>query len=477
MAQNSWPENDSFSELESSGALVVHLDDDESGLGDLPPLPRFAGRRLKSAAVLSAVWGGTIALHSVTWGHLFVLMMTTVMSVHIFRAWLARPVPPPSPLADATRDQWPLVSLMVSAKNEEAVIGKLVMMLCQLDYPADRYEVWIIDDNSSDNTPVVLEQFAGQYQQLRVFRRAANAGGGKSGALNQVLPLTKGEIIVVFDADAQVQADFLQQVLPLFDRERVGAVQMRKATIAHPEDARNFWIQGQMAEMTFDAFMQQQRIAIGGLGELRGNGQFVRRTALEQCGGWNEETITDDLDLTIQLHLNQWDIDCVMLPPVEEEGVTSALPLWHQRNRWVEGGYQRYLDYWRLIVRNRMGTRKTLDLFVFWMTQYILPTAAVPDALMAIVRNRPMLLSPLSSLTITLCLFGMMRGLRRVKRMSATHDWDLPFLMIVLQSLRGTLYMLHWLPIVGSTTFRMAIRPKRLKWVKTIHKGAGESEG
>jgi 1,2-diacylglycerol 3-beta-glucosyltransferase len=473
MSENSWPENDSFSELDSSGALVVHLDEEDAGIGNLPPLPRFSGRRIKSAAVLSAVWGGTIALHSVTWGHLFVLVMTTAMGVHIFRAWLARPVAPPPPLSEATRDRWPLVSLMVSAKNEEAVVGHLAHMLCQLDYPADRYEVWMIDDNSSDDTPAVLEKLAANYAQLRVFRRLANAGGGKSGALNQVLPLTKGEIIVVFDADAQVQPDFLQRVLPLFERDRVGAVQMRKAIIAHPEDAGNFWIQGQTAEMTFDAFMQQQRIAIGGLGELRGNGQLVRRSALDQCGGWNEETITDDLDLTIQLHLNQWDIECITLPPVYEEGVTNALSLWHQRNRWVEGGYQRYLDYWRLIVRNRMGTRKTLDLFVFWVTQYILPTAAVPDALMAIVRHRSMLLSPLSSLTLTLCLFGMMRGVRRVKRMSAASDWNLPFLVIVLQSLRGLLYMLHWLPVVGSTTLRMAIRPKRLKWVKTIHKGAG----
>lgn len=472
MSENSWPENDSFNELKPGSTLVVHLDD-EAGLGDLPPLPRFSGRRLKSAAVLSAVWGGTIALHLVTWGHWFVLVMTTVMSVHIFRAWVARPVEPPLPLAE-TCDQWPLVSLMVSAKNEEAVIGHLAHMLCQLDYPVERYEVWLIDDNSSDQTPVVLAQLATQYQQLRVFRRVANAGGGKSGALNQVLPLTKGEIIVVFDADAQVQPDFLQRVLPLFERERVGAVQMRKAIVAHPADAGNFWIQGQTAEMTFDAFLQQQRIAIGGIGELRGNGQLVRRSALDQCGGWNEETITDDLDLTIQLHLNQWDIDCITLPPVYEEGVTSVLPLWHQRNRWVEGGYQRYLDYWRLIVRNRMGTRKTLDLLVFWITQYILPTAAVPDVLMAIVRNRPMLLSPLSSLTLTLCFFGMMRGIRRVKRMSAASTWDLPFLLILLQSLRGTLYMLHWLPVVGSTTLRMAVRPKRLKWVKTIHKGAGE---
>ena len=240
-----------------------------------------------------------------------------------------------------------------------------------------------------------------------MLRRAAAAGGGKSGALNQVLPLTQGEILAVFDADAQVPADLLRRVLPLFEREEVGAVQMRKA-IANANT--NFWTQGQMAEMALDAYVQQQRIAIGGIGDLRGNGQFIRRTALERCGGWNEETITDDLDLAFRLHLDQWEIELLSYPAVEEEGVTSAIALWHQRNRWAEGGSQRHLDYWRLIVSNRMGPRKTFDLVMFMLIHYILPTAGVPDLLMAIARNRPPVLMPVTSLTMTLSLMWMFLG-------------------------------------------------------------------
>jgi 1,2-diacylglycerol 3-beta-glucosyltransferase len=286
--------------------------------------------------------------------------------------------------------------------------------------------------------------------------------------LNQVLPLTKGEIVGVFDADAQVPKDLLRQILPLFQRQQVGAVQVRKA-IANADI--NFWTQGQKVEMILDAFFQHQRIAIGGIGELRGNGQFVRRTALEQCGNWNEETITDDLDLTLRLHLEQWDIDCLLAPAVEEEGVTRGLALWHQRSRWAEGGYQSYLDYWQLIVRNRLGTGKTLDLVMFWIMKYILPTAALPDFLMAIARNRPPLFLPMTSLTVALSFIGMLVGLKRLHKAEETSF--LP-LMMLIQALRGTLYMFHWLPVIASTTFRMSIRPKRLKWVKTSHQGTGE---
>jgi 1,2-diacylglycerol 3-beta-glucosyltransferase len=342
-------------------------------------------------------------------------------------------------------------------------------MLCDLDYPKSRYEVWVIDDYSTDKTPALLDQLATEYTQLKVLHRSETAGGGKSGALNQVLPLTKGEIVGVFDADARVPKDVLRHMLPFFGKPQVGAVQVRKA-IANA--SVNFWTRGQMAEMALDTFIQQQRIAIGGIGELRGNGQFVRRAALERCGGWNEQTITDDLDLTIRLHLDKWDIQFLDFPPVEEEGVTTAVALWHQRNRWGEGGYQRYLDYWRLIVSNRMGTLKTLDLFSFMIIQYLLPAAALPDFLMALARHNPPVLTPLSGLALTLPAIGMFVGLLRTKR-------NEPFnistgLVTLLQTLRGTFYMFHWMLVIGGMTARISVRPKRLKWVKTVHQGTDE---
>jgi len=244
---------------------------------------------------------------------------------------------------------------------------------------------------------------------------------------------------------------------------------MRKA-IANAQE--NFWTQGQMAEMALDTFLQQQRIAIGGIGELRGNGQLVRRQALERCGGWNEETITDDLDLTIRLHLDKWDIECMFQPAVAEEGVTNAIALWHQRSRWAEGGYQRYLDYWDLILKNRMGTPKSWDLLIFMLIMYILPTAAIPDLLMAIAQHHLPILSPITTLSVAISILGMLAGLKQIAqepefKISAYF----PFLV---ETLRGTVYMLHWLIVMSSTTFRMAIQPKRLKWVKTVHTGNGE---
>ncbi len=443
----------------------------------------YQGRRRKAAVALMMIWGGTITLHLVSWGSWLILGFTSLLSIHVLRLLLTAPKKPPQMWTGEATEDWPFVSLLVAAKNEEAVIQNLVQGLCNLDYPQECYEVWVIDDNSSDQTAVLLEQLLPQYQQLNLLRRNPGDGGGKSGALNQVLPLTQGEILGIFDADAQVAPDLLRRVLPLFEHERVGGVQTRKAIT---NASTNFWTQAQAAEMVFDTTLQCKRVALGGMGEFRGNGQFIRRQALERCGGWNEQTITDDLDLTFRLHLDQWDIELLMFPPVQEEGVITTTALWNQRNRWAEGGYQRYLDYWKLILRRPMNLLKTWDLLYFLLFQYIVPTAFIPDCLMALLLRRLPITSPLTLLAFTLSFTSMFLGLRQTQKQQFIRQAEtqlalnqpLPqqqpiraFLATLGQTLRGTLYMFHWFIVIGSVTARISVRPKRLKWVKTVHQG------
>ncbi len=470
MPENFSSDNDNYRELDPISSLLSELSDPEEEEEEFRSdfFQGLEGRRRKAAFTLMLIWGIVIALHLISWGYWLILSFTGLLVVQALRLVSVKPEAPPTPLTNQDLAHAATVSLLVAAKNEAAVIGRLVNMLCTLDYPQDKYEVWIIDDNSTDQTPIVLEKFAQEYPQLKILRRGAGASGGKSGALNQALQMSTGDIIGVFDADATVSSDLLRQIVPMFNQKNMGAVQMRKA-IANAGD--NFWTRGQMAEMALDSYFQQQRIALGGIGELRGNGQFVRRSALNSCGGWNEQTITDDLDLTIRLHLDNWKIGFLNLPAVGEEGVTSFKALWHQRNRWAEGGYQRYLDYWRFIISNRMGWAKTIDLLSFMLIQYLLPTAAIPDTVMVIAYNRLPVLSPLSGLMFSLSIWSMFIGLRRTQNKKLNF---ITFLQMCNQTARGMIYMMHWLLVMTFTTARMSVRPKRLKWVKTVHQGSTE---
>lgn len=418
------------------------------------------GRRRKAAVVLSLLWGGTLALHWVSWGTWVVWALTTVVGWQVLRLLWGKAIPE-TPPALTGETPLPSVTLLVAAKNEEAVIERLVRSLCQLDYPC--YDLWVINDASTDATGQILDQLRPHYPQLRVLHRPAGAGGGKSGALNEGLRLSQGEIVGVFDADAQVSPDLLHWIVPLFQQPQVGAVQVRKAIAPGP---RNWWLAGQRVEMILDAFLQQQRRRLGGIAELRGNGQFVRRTALNRVGGWNEATLTDDLDLTFRLHLDAWDIEFLFTPSVMEEGVTNFRALWHQRNRWAEGGYQRYLDYWRPWLFWPWGAWKRFDTGVTCVSQYLLPAASIPDSLWAIWGKHPPLLWPLTSVMLLLFCGSTWRGLSRLESRS---PWQL-----LGASLRAMLYMTHWLPVMAAMMVRVAVRPKRLKWVKTVHVTSGE---
>ncbi|HEY9703388.1 MAG TPA: glycosyltransferase family 2 protein, partial [Allocoleopsis sp.] len=135
-----------------------------------------------------------------------------------------------------------------------------------------------------------------------------------------------------------------------------------------------------------------------------------------------------------------------------------------QRSRWAEGGYQRYLDYWKLILSNKMGTKKTIDLIGFFLIQYILPMAAIPDILMAIVMGKPLILTPIASLGFILATVGMLTSLHRIDKSS--------FLVRLMSTIMGNIYMLHWFIVMGFHTTKMAFLPKKLKWVKTVHQGS-----
>ena len=178
------------------------------------------------------------------------------------RSGAESPATPPAPLASL-----PSVDVVVAARDEQAVISRLVEGLAQLDYPNELLTLWVIDDGSSDRTPELLIELQSRHPQLRVLRREPNAGGGKSGALNLVLQQLKGRWMLVLDADAELQPDTLERLLPFAEAGPAsqtgpwGAVQLRKAVV-NPQV--NLLTRAQAMEMVLDAVIQQGRLAHGG---------------------------------------------------------------------------------------------------------------------------------------------------------------------------------------------------------------------
>lgn len=350
----------------------------------------------------------------------------------------------------------PKVSILVPAKNESAVLADVVHNLFQLNYPSYRLDIWIIDDGSTDETPEILSKLKTQFPALQVHRRESK--GGKSGALNAVFPFTQGEIILICDADALLPTDFLRQTVPHFLNDAIGAVQVRKRII---NVNTNFLTRCQQMEMDCDCFLQIHRIAVAGMTELRGNGMLVRREMLEKCNGWSEDTVTDDLDLTFKLYLAGAEIAFVTVPSIQEESVTKWRKLWHQHCRWAEGGYQRYLDYFPEILT--LGWAKAIDLVLFFMLQFLLPIALIPDLLWTISYSDRSIILPLQmlfSIILTVCFIG------GVSQFQNLRGWSL-----LWATIQASFYMVHWIPVMIVITLKLCIKPPKLRWIKTEHYG------
>lgn len=410
-------------------------------------------RRPKAIFVVLVVWVSVSLLHWRPETQWLLVAFTGVLLFQTARMLLAKPLKPSSP----DENHLPIVSILVPAKNEQAVLANLVQNLFHLDYPATHLDIWIIDDGSTDATPQILAALQVQFPGLQVYRR--ESGGGKSGALNAVLPDTRGDVVLVCDADAQVPANFLRRTASLCHRGGAGAVQVRKMI---SNEQTNVWTRCQQMELSCDSFLQTHRIAIAGMGELRGNGMLVRRSLLEACHGWNEDTVTDDLDLTFRLYLANANIGFVSEIAVQEEGVTNWRGLWRQHCRWAAGGYQRYLDYFPQILM--LDWAKKLDVLLFFVLQFLLPIALIPDLLWTLVYSHRPILLPLQTLFSIIVTVGFVGGMYRYQKMRGA--------ALLWATVVGSCYMVHWIPIMMVTTLRLCFQRQRLDWHKTERSGA-----
>ena len=357
----------------------------------------------------------------------------------------------------------PKVDVLVAARDEENVIERLVSRLLSIEYPDEKLSLWIIDDGSQDQTPKLLQRLCTNFPRINVLSRPLMSGGGKSGALNDVLKKTDGEWLFILDADAQLHSNVLLRAISLALHGGWSGVQLRKSVV---NCELNQLASYQAMEMAMDAVIQRGRLASGGVSELRGNGQLINRKVLESCGGFNEQTITDDLDLSFRFLLTRSPIAVMWDPPIQEEAVESLSALFRQRKRWAEGGLQRFFDYWPLLISKRLSNFKKIDLTCFFLLQYALPVVSFIDCIASITLFQMPLYWPLSIVAFTISSLAFWKG--------CSQNSEGPRLPSpnFINILGATIYLAHWFIVIPFIVFKMSLFRKTLIWEKTDHIGS-----
>lgn len=359
----------------------------------------------------------------------------------------------------------PFVSIMVPSHNEEGVITETIENILNIDYP--NFEVIVIDDRSTDNTASVIKDLENKYEKVTAFIRPKDAFPGKSAVLNDALPITKGEAILVFDADARMDKDFLSKLIPNLEPKDVGAVQARK--VIRNKDV-NILTKCQNNEMTMDTHFQVGRDSVRGAVELRGNGELIKREALEDIGGWNNYTITDDLDMSTRLHIKGWDVRFCPEAVVYEEGIMYLMPLYRQRRRWLEGTIRRYLEYAGDILTSKdMSLRVSVDL-VAYISQFIMPTWFLMEIFIRlfkiILKDAPT--NTIYSSIVLGAIIGL--GFFVACRYSLRKYDNMPRKESFIQSAYTSIYIfIIWFPLVLFIVFKILFMKKDMNWGKTAH--------
>ena len=272
---------------------------------------------------------------------LYVFFLAVILGYNLLQLTLLfnylgkRRIDPPPPMAEA---DLPFVTIQLPLYNEPFVAERLIDNIARMRYPRDRFEVQILDD-STDETTTLCRRKANEHRSqglnIQVLHRDDRTGF-KAGALAEGLKQARGAFIAIFDADFLPNPDFLRTTVPWFQNGRVGVVQTRWA---HLNDDYSLFTKLQALQLNVHFTIEQSgRKAGGHFLQFNGTAGIWRKQAIEEAGGWQADTLTEDLDLSFRAQLKKWqivyleDVEAPAELPVEMNGIKS------QQFRWMKGG-------------------------------------------------------------------------------------------------------------------------------------------
>jgi len=295
---------------------------------------------------------------------LYYAMLAIVAAVMVYRALLVvryygRPgadAPPPSRFA-----QCPAVTVQLPIYNERFVVERLLDAVCALDWPRDRLEIQLLDDSTDETTAIAgakVARLVAEGFDVKHVRRGTRKGY-KAGALATATPMARGDYLAVFDADFVPDPDFLRKTMDHFTDAKVGFVQTRWT---HLNADYGLLTQGMGMLLDGHFVLEQTTRARGGyIFNFNGTGGVWRRRAIDESGGWHDDTICEDTDLSYRAHLAGWrgvflrDATCPSELPVEVGALKS------QQHRWAKGLTECFLKLMPLVWRSSLPLRKKLD--------------------------------------------------------------------------------------------------------------------
>jgi cellulose synthase/poly-beta-1,6-N-acetylglucosamine synthase-like glycosyltransferase len=266
---------------------------------------------------------------------------------------------------------WPSVSIFIPAHNEAIVIKNTLEAMIQLDYPKDRIEIIVINDKSTDQTGAIVDRFAKDYPCIKPIHVAPGEGGkGKSGALNRALNVCTGEFVVVYDADNTPERMALKNLVAgiLNHDPNTGAVVGKFRVINAKKNILTRFIN--IETINFQWMAQAGRWKWFHIATIPGTNFLIRRSILEELGGWDEEALAEDTELSIRVYELGYSIRFWPAAITWEQEPETWSVWFKQRTRWAQGNQYVIMKYLPRLLRMKKKLMQ-LDLFYFFITYFL----------------------------------------------------------------------------------------------------------
>lgn len=280
-----------------------------------------------------------------------VLFVTYFLLLFLSIFWLLVLFSPDQEQKKKKLETFPFFSAIVPAYNEEKSITATLQSLVNLDYPKDKIEIIVVNDGSKDRTKEITEQFIAQYPfHTIILLNQENQGKGK--AMNKGLAIAKGEYFACLDADSFIASNALQAMLPLFAQDHNIAAVCPLLKVKNPQSILQ---KVQWYEYVVNMFYKFLNAKLDCIHVTPGPFSVYKTKTIKELGGYDETTITEDLEIAIRLQKHQYKIVQTFDTFVETMVPTTWKRLFRQRIRWYKGSVDNSLKYKNLIFNKKYG--------------------------------------------------------------------------------------------------------------------------
>jgi cellulose synthase/poly-beta-1,6-N-acetylglucosamine synthase-like glycosyltransferase len=370
-----------------------------------------------------------------------------------------------SALLEHTQMDLPKISLMIPAHNEGIVITHTLEALLRLNYPADHLEILVINDGSTDDTAARVERIAASHSHVHLFNVPAEfAAKGKSAALNRGLAKCSHDIIGIFDADNLPEPDsVLHLARQLTADSSLGAVIGKFRCINKKKNLLTRFIN--LEGLAFQWIVQAGRWGLLRMSTLPGTNYLIRRSLLEEVGGWDEQALTEDAEMSIRIYQAGHLIKFVPYAVTWEQEPETLRVWFRQRTRWARGNNY-VLEKYSMQVFKIKPRVIGLELFYAMAVYYIFFIAILLSDLLFVVSIAGFITIPMPGPYKEVWLFAFLLFILELIIALSRDKEDDP-LNIFLIALAYFTYCQLWILVVLKAAYDDFILKRDHFWVKT----------